>query len=160
MKAILDILCLLFRLALGGVLLYAAWHKLTNPQAFAEVVKAYKMVPDHLTIVSTFAVPWTEVIVGVCLIFGFWSRAAGAVATVLVAAFLATIIQAMVRGVNLTECGCFGKPLICSGPPSACHIIQDAVLLIMALFPMVFGGGYLSVDRVMNGRTARAAAAA
>lgn len=146
---------LILRLLLAGVLLYAAWLKLKDPasaQKFANAIAAYKILPNHLVIVSTFAFPWLEAIAAVLLVLGLWTRAAAAVAGLLFVAFIGAIGSAMLReSINLTTCGCFGeRSLLCTGPPSWCHIAQNAGLTAMCLLLLWRGSGVVGIDRLID----------
>lgn len=145
----------ILRLVLAGVLLYAAWLKLKDPaaaQKFANAIAAYKILPNHLVIVSAFAFPWLEAIAAVLLILGLWTRAAAAVAGLLFLAFIGAIGSAMLReSVSLTTCGCFGeRSLLCTGPPSWCHIAQNAGLTVICLVVLWRGSGVVGIDRVLD----------
>ncbi|TVS08316.1 MAG: DoxX family membrane protein [Phycisphaerales bacterium] len=146
---------LILRLLLAGVLLYAAWLKLKDPasaQKFANAIAAYKILPNHLVIVSTFAFPWLEAIAAVLLVLGVWTRAAAAVAGLLFVAFIGAIGSAMLReSVSLTTCGCFGeRSLLCTGPPSWCHIAQNAGLTAICVYLLWRGSGVVGIDRLTD----------
>jgi len=152
-------LLVIARIGVAGVLGYAGWTKLESQASlkeFARAIDAYKILPDHLVIVSAHAFPWIELIAAVLLVLGIWTRAAGVVASLLMAGFLGAIISVMVReSVVVTECGCFAKAgFLCSGPPGWCHIGQDSVLLMLSLFAAIRGGGAASLDRAFDPRSA------
>lgn len=145
-------LLMVLRLFLGGMFMFAAGVKLSDPQGFSESVKAFRILPDHLAQFSTFAVPWIEMLAGAALIIGLWSRAAALVIAGMLAVFIAGIASVLARGLSVS-CGCFGKlQPFCTGPLGACNIIQNSVLLVIGLIVTSWGGGLLSVDRVLAGR--------
>ncbi|MCC6285174.1 MAG: DoxX family membrane protein [Phycisphaerales bacterium] len=147
-------LAMVCRVVVGGLMAYAAYLKFQGIPAFADGIKAFKILPDHLVYVSAFAFPWIEAIAGVLLVLGLWTRGAALVCVGLLGAFLFAIISVMVRGVVVTECSCFGKTgFLCSGPPSWCHVAQDVILLSMSLVVCVVGCGFGGVDRVLYGRS-------
>lgn len=148
---LLEGLCLLvLRLGLGGVFIYAAWVKLEDPQQFADAIKGFKLLPpegDHLLTLATFAVPWVEMLAGVVLIMGLWSRAASLVLLINLLAFIAAIASVLQRGIN-TKCGCFGEfSPFCPETITACNIIQNAVLAGVAFIILLRGPGVLGLDR-------------
>lgn len=124
--------------ALAVLFLWAAYNKLfisaSAPQLFSASVEAFKLnLPDPLVRLSTSVVPWVEVVAGVMLLLGIWSRGAALVLSLLLMVFIALIVQALARGLNV-ECGCFGKlSPFCSGPLGACNIIQNLVMLAAGL---------------------------
>ncbi|HET9599188.1 MAG TPA: MauE/DoxX family redox-associated membrane protein [Anaeromyxobacteraceae bacterium] len=98
---------LVCRLALGAIFLYAAATKVPDMAAFAQDVANYRLLPGA-------AVPWTasavvgiEVVVGLALVAGLFTRAAALVAGGMLLAFIAGLSQALLRGIDL-RCGCFG----------------------------------------------------
>ncbi|GMV26323.1 MAG: hypothetical protein AMXMBFR58_23540 [Phycisphaerae bacterium] len=138
---------LVLRVALGALFLLAAYVKLSDPQGFSESVRAFKILPDHLAQLATFAVPWTEGVCGVCLVVGLWTRSAAGVVTALLLVFIAGIASVLWRGLSV-HCGCFGKlQPFCSGPLGACNILQNAVMALVGFALMAWGGGVLSMDR-------------
>ncbi|MBX3363575.1 MAG: DoxX family membrane protein [Phycisphaeraceae bacterium] len=160
-RVIADILAMVCRWVLGGLLLFAAWHKLQDPQSFAESIRAFKFLPDHLIIVSAFAFPWLEVVAGVCLVLGWWGRAAAVLAGLLLAGFTVAIARVLILGIPVGECGCFGKlKIVCEPAPSICHIIRNVLMMLMALLPVVVGGGYLCLDGLCAGKRRTNATAA
>jgi uncharacterized membrane protein YphA (DoxX/SURF4 family) len=142
-----SILLLAVRLTLAGVFGFAAWSKLTNPQSFADAVKAFRILPDHLTTLATFTLPWAELICALLLLLGFSARAAALVLAIQLAAFIAGIISVMARHLAV-ECGCFGKyDLLCSGPLGWCNVGQNALLAAGALLIFLRGPGRFGMDR-------------
>jgi putative oxidoreductase len=98
---------------LGAVFLYASLDKIAQPAEFARIVYHYQVigpsarlgyVPANLLAV---ALPWTEAVAGVLLIAGVWRREAAAVVGVLLVAFLAAVGSALLRGIDIENCGCF-----------------------------------------------------
>lgn len=147
----LGFILLLLRLFLGGMFIFAATVKLTGPLDFSDSVKAFKILPDHLNQLATFAVPWIEMLCGIALVLGFWSRAAAFVIAGLLAVFIAGIASVLWRGMSVS-CGCFGKlQPFCTGPLGMCNIVQNAVLMIIGLLVAALGGGLISLDRRMAG---------
>lgn len=147
-------LAMVCRVVVGALMAYAAFIKFQGIPAFADGIKAFDVLPDHLIYVSAFAFPWIEAIAGLALVFGLWTRAAALVCVGLLAGFLFAIISVMVRGVVVSDCSCFGKTgFLCSGPPGWCHVAQDVILLAMSLVVCVVGYGFVGLDRALNRRT-------
>lgn len=143
----LRLLLLILRLALGGLFLFAAYNKWQDPQKFIFAVKGFKILPDHLAVLATYAVPWTEAIASVFLILGIWSRASAATIALMLLGFIAGILSVIQRGIDV-KCTCFGGfELLCTGSVGWCNIGQNIVLLAVALLITIKGGGMLSVER-------------
>jgi uncharacterized membrane protein YphA (DoxX/SURF4 family) len=104
---------LVLGLVLGGVFLYAAFPKIVDPRSFAKIVYHYQLIgPSALLppmVPNAFAVslPFVEAVVGVLLLVGVWRREAAWVATLLLAVFVLAVSTALVRGIDIENCGCF-----------------------------------------------------
>ena len=96
---------LLLRLGLGGLFVYAAYSKLfalNGPLNFSEAVQAFKTIrDDRWVLLATFAIPWAELLCGLALILGLWTRAAALVLALLLALFIGLIVSLILR--NGTE---------------------------------------------------------
>ncbi|RLA57767.1 MAG: hypothetical protein DRR04_12290 [Gammaproteobacteria bacterium] len=145
---------LLSRIVVGGLFVVAGSIKLRSPQEFANAIKAFKVFPaetgDHLIMMSTFTMPWVELIAGVLLIIGWRARDAALVISGMLAMFILAVISVIARKLEV-DCGCFGKlELFCDGPIGACGIIRNLVMLAMALAVLVRGAGPWSVDSLLG----------
>lgn len=95
------------RLVLGGVLLVAGLLKVGNLGESVLAVRAYRLLPYDLTIIVGYALPLIEIVVGLLLVVGLFTRAAGLVGALMMVAFIIGISSAWARGLSL-DCGCFG----------------------------------------------------
>jgi len=139
-------LATVLRVALGGLFVFAAMMKLAELQQFAFAVKAFAILPDHLSHLAAFVVPWIELIAGIGLLLGLWTRPAALVIGAMLAAFIAGIVSVIVRDLDVT-CSCFGKfEVPCTGPVGLCHVIRNLVLLALSLGVMWYGPGRMAVD--------------
>lgn len=103
----LDVVGLLARLVLGGVLIYAGAVKIPRPLTSERAVQAYEIFPMDLAGYIGLALPYLEVVLGVLLVLGLFTRPVAIVSTLLMLAFVAGIAQAWARGLTI-DCGCFG----------------------------------------------------
>lgn len=154
-----SLLAYVLRVALAAVFLIAAWTKLTNvtgalegargAETFAEAIMAYRLgLPEWLVAWSTFTIPIAELLVGVALVLGLWTRAAALVYVLLLAAFTAGVMSVISRGLNIT-CGCFGDfKLYCEGAIGWCKVAENGVLAGLAGLLLIFGPGRMSLDWV------------
>ncbi len=106
---------LVLRLALGGFFAWSGWVKVfqTGLDQFTRAVGNYKLVNPPLDAMVAYTVPWVEMTVGACLIFGIWKRGALLVLAGLVGCFAFSIVQADLKDLDIS-CGCTGDP---DGPP-------------------------------------------
>jgi putative oxidoreductase len=98
---------LALRLMLGGVFVYAGLVKMRFPQAFADGVAAYRILPGDWVNGFALTLPPFEVMLGVWLIIGWRLRSAAFCAAVTLLVFLSAIASAHVRGLKV-DCACFG----------------------------------------------------
>ena len=95
------------RFFLGGIFLYASWDKILHPEAFAEAIYNYRILPDFLINFSALVLPWLELFLGICIISGLWLPGAVFLVNLLMAIFFGALIFNLARGLNV-QCGCFG----------------------------------------------------
>jgi uncharacterized membrane protein YphA (DoxX/SURF4 family) len=98
---------LLARLLVGGVWVVAGVLKLPAPAENVRAVRAYDLLPESVVPVVGHGLPVLEVLVGLCLVLGLFTRVAAAVSALLLLAFVVGIASAWGRGLSI-ECGCFG----------------------------------------------------
>jgi uncharacterized membrane protein YphA (DoxX/SURF4 family) len=84
----LDLLGTLLRLVSGASSLVAGALKVTNLGASALAVRAYQLLPYDLAGYVGYALPVVEIIVGLLLILGLFTRAAAVLAGLLMLAFV------------------------------------------------------------------------
>ncbi|MFI4882120.1 MAG: DoxX family protein [Phycisphaerales bacterium JB064] len=150
----IDVAFTLFvRVFLAGVFGFAAYMKLRNDaasEAFAESIQAFDVLDamqhHHLVTLATFAVPWLEVLCGVLILFGLWTRAAAFSMLAALGVFMWAIYSVIARGLNI-ECGCFGDfSFPCGDAVGACQLWRNGVLAALCLFLLIRGGGRASLD--------------
>jgi len=100
------------RLALGGliglVLLATGIGKLLDVTGFATVVGTYRVFGDSLLLPVAVGIPVAEVVLGVWLLSGRRPFAAAGTALAMHVGYAAWSASAVLRGLKLANCGCFG----------------------------------------------------
>ncbi|MCB1071070.1 MAG: DoxX family membrane protein [Verrucomicrobia bacterium] len=97
----------ILRLGLGGLFILAAWPKIHDPAAFAQMIYYYKILPDALINPVALLLPWTELVCGISLIAIPRLRpGAAALITLMLIVFTTAIIFNLARGLDIS-CGCF-----------------------------------------------------
>ena len=124
---------LVARLVTGGVWLVAGALKLPDPAASVRAVRAYDLLPEAAVTPVGHLLPLVEVVLGVCLLLGLLTRAAGIVSSLLLIVFIIGIGTAWARGLEI-ECGCFGGGGAQEGASSKYpwEIARDAGLLLLS----------------------------
>ena len=118
------------RLLLGAVFLLASYDKILHPQAFAQAVYNYQILPDGLVNLAAMILPWLELLLGVCLIGGVWLPGATLVGTGLLALFIGALVYNQIRGLDI-HCGCFSSEST-DGPAGLWTLARDLTFLFFA----------------------------
>lgn len=135
------------RVLLGAIFVVAGYLKISDPQAFAFAVKGFKILPDHLIIPAAFTLPCIEILAGVLLVVGLWTRGAAVAILLMLIAFTAGQASVIHRGLDV-KCSCFGNlEWPCSGAIGTCHLVRNSVLMLMAIIATALGPGPLAIDR-------------
>ncbi len=117
------------RIILGAVFMYASFDKMANPEAFANIIDNYHLLPYQLVNALAIFLPWLEFITGLLLITGKWIKASLMIYNVLLVVFIFALAQALIRGLDIS-CGCFSV-----NPSSTSEvwlrIIEDIALLFV-----------------------------
>lgn len=127
-----KIISFLVRIVLGAVFVYASFDKMANPEAFANIIDNYHLLPYWMVNGLAIFLPWLELITGLLLITGKWVKASLLLYNIMLVVFIIALSQALIRGLDIS-CGCF------SVHPSSTsevwlRIIEDIILLAAAYF--------------------------
>jgi uncharacterized membrane protein YphA (DoxX/SURF4 family) len=120
------------RLLLGAVFLYASFDKIMHPEAFAQSVYNYQILPDSTVNLVALALPWLELLLGLCLVAGFWLPGVTVISTGLLAVFTGAMVLNEIRGLDI-HCGCFSTETT-QGPASSLTIIRDIMFLVVSTY--------------------------
>lgn len=94
------------QIALGLFFVIAALPKLVDPPSFAHMIYNYRIVPGAFVNLMALVMPWFELLAGLALILGIWTRTSAALIGALLLVFVAAISLNLARG-NAIDCGCF-----------------------------------------------------
>jgi uncharacterized membrane protein YphA (DoxX/SURF4 family) len=121
----------LIRISLGAILIYASLDKLANTADFAKIIYYYRMLPAGVENLPAIFLPWLELITGLCLIFGKFTRGALLIYSSLLVIFVIALGQALLRGLDIS-CGCFN---VKSSATSEIwlQILQDLILFFFSV---------------------------
>ena len=98
---------LAFRIALGGLFVYAGAVKVLDPLDFAQDILNYQLVGQSLSLIAAIVLPWLEILAGLFLIAGTWKHGAALIISALLVFFIVLTAVTMIRGLEV-DCGCFG----------------------------------------------------
>ena len=131
------------RLAAAAIWLVAGAAKLVDLEHFHAQVDQYQLLPHVLEAPFAYALPFVELLVGLYLAVGLFTRAAAAVGCVLMVLFLIAQTQAWARGLSL-DCGCFGA--LAHERVGAMSILRDLALGLPSLIMLWRPARALSLD--------------
>jgi len=122
------------RLGLAAVFLVAGGTKVGDLAASGRAVNAYQLMPYDVAKVIGAAQPFLEIALGLLLLAGLAVRLSAGIAAVLLVVFIAGIISAWARGLQI-DCGCFSKGgELKAGqiPEYGWEILRDTGFLVLA----------------------------
>jgi len=136
------------RWILGLLFVWASISKLANLHEFYVSIAAYKMpLPDVLVRLTAAILPWLELLCGLLLLGGIWTRAALVWSLVMFAIFIFATGQAWGRGLDIA-CGCFNLRAYGLGEGSGKWLVNlvesvgfafiRALLLFLGAFYLLF----------------------
>jgi len=103
---------LLARVFVGGIFVVAGFFKLLDPiENFRGMINAYGIVPYVLVTPISLMLPWIELIAGIFLITGYFTRWSAVILGLLSFSFVILIVVARLLGTLPENCGCFGDHL-------------------------------------------------
>jgi cobalt-zinc-cadmium efflux system protein len=120
------------RLLLGAVFLYASYDKILNPEAFAQAVYNYQILPDAVVNLTALALPWLELLLGLCLVTGVWLPGATVTSAGLLLIFIAALVFNQLRGLDI-HCGCFSTETT-EGPVDLWTVVRDIGFLAASVY--------------------------
>lgn len=125
---------LTLRIFLGIIFVYASLDKIIHPYAFAQILSNYQILPISMINLTAMVLPWCELLIGVCLIFGFFLPGSLFLSNLLLATFFSALLLSFARGLNI-ECGCFNTSFhkLASGSMTW-YLVRDAIFLAIAAY--------------------------
>jgi len=147
-----DLIGLLARLILGVVLIVAGGLKVTSPAASARAVNAFQILPYDFAGYVGYALPVVEILVGLLLVAGLFTRLSAAVGGLLMLAFIIGISSAWARGLTI-DCGCFGGggTIAASQTQYLADVLRDTGLTACAAWLVVRPRTAYSLDHHLFG---------
>jgi len=115
----------IFRILIGSIFIVSGLGKVLSPyQNFLYVVQAYQLLPSGVEVLTAQIFPWIELFTGVFVLLGLWTAWGLRGALLLFGIFVVVVGQALIRGLPLESCGCFGEWI---------HLKPQAVIIMDSL---------------------------
>ena len=70
------------------------------------IIANYAILPDFLVTLPALVLPWLELVAGLCLAAGLWTRSSALLLSLLLLVFIVALGFNALRGIDLS-CGCF-----------------------------------------------------
>ncbi|HNR69309.1 MAG TPA: MauE/DoxX family redox-associated membrane protein [bacterium] len=94
------------RMLIAVLFIYSGLVKIFNPQAFAEQVMNYRLLPYLFVTLIAVVLPWLELICGLLLMVNKWLHGTLLLLVAMNLVFLIAVGAALIQGLDIS-CGCF-----------------------------------------------------
>ena len=145
-------LVLALRVLLGGVLLVAGALKVMHTESLAAAIAGYRLLPPGGVLPLAIALPPLELLSGLYLVVGLFTRISGIVVCAMFVAYAAAIASAVLRHIP-ASCGCLGPGDTATADWP--HVAFDAAFAVIALLVARFAPGALAIDKLLARVTAK-----
>jgi putative oxidoreductase len=137
------------RWLLGALLVWAGVLKIGHPVDLASAIAGFRLLPPELVAPLAVVLPYFEVLLGLYLLAGLFTRVVAWIAAAQFAIYAAAIASAVLRGIP-ANCGCFGPgdAAVADWP----HVALDLALAAIALFIAAGAPGAFALDRRLRSR--------
>jgi putative oxidoreductase len=128
------------RLIVGITFIIAAIPKIISPSNFAWSIALYQMLPYQYIHLLAVILPWLELIVGITLILGLWTRGSAVIVCGMLVMFIVAILYAIINRIEMSGCGCFSQE---GAKALAAHKSEMGTSLLYRDIAMLFFTGYV-----------------
>jgi len=146
-------LVLVSRLALGFIFVYASTDKIAHPGEFAEMINNYRILPLFTVNIVAIILPWIELLCGLLLISGIFTRSSALLISGLLVVFTAAMLASVLRGLDIS-CGCFSVTAE-SSKVGLKRLIEDIVMLVMSMQIFVFANPFATLESFFSKQGSR-----
>ena len=126
-------LILLIRFGLAFLFVVSGVLKIIEPQAFADSINGYKLLPIPVVNIFAIIIPWVELLAGLSLLTKQYLVSGSILIILLSFIFIVAVSSAMLRGLDI-NCGCFS---ITSNEKVGVGIILRDIGLVIAAYWLV-----------------------
>lgn len=105
-----EVASFLMRVFVGCILVYSAYIKIIEPfESFYSSILSYKVVSEGIAYYTARFLPFFELYLGLFLISGLFLKESILLSLGLFSIFEILLLQAIVRKLDVANCGCFGS---------------------------------------------------
>lgn len=146
---------LAIRVVVGSVFIYAAISKIARPMDFAWSIAMYRMLDYRYVHLLAVVLPWAELICGVTLLSGLWTRGSAVVVCGMTVMFIWALTHAITHQIEMTSCGCFsqaGAKALSTHQSTVSKSLlhRDIAMLFAAGYVWLFDSGRIGVDGILK----------
>ncbi|MFC1434842.1 MauE/DoxX family redox-associated membrane protein [Streptacidiphilus sp. N1-3] len=138
------------RVGLAVVWGWAGFAKIGDPEAAAQAVRAYRLLPEALVKPFGYGLPFLEMALALLLLVGLGTRIAAGISALLLLVYIGSIASVWARGISI-DCGCFGGGGAVSASKTAYlqEILRDLGFLVVAGWLLRRPRSRLSLDGLL-----------
>ncbi len=140
------------RVLMGSVLIFSGYFKILDPEAFGVVITRYDIIPDVLVGCTAIIIPPLEMLLGLCMIAGYKTRASAFISMAMMLLFMIFMAVNIARGRNF-ECGCFDMKrlgLDAGERLSVWLLVRDLIFLLVCTIIFLADRHLLSLEGLIE----------
>jgi len=133
------------RIVLGGIFIFAGQAKMfpiENVDTLIWEINQYNMLPHQLATAYGWVLPPLEILIGLLLIAGIFLKTSSVVGGLITLSFIIAKASAMIRGLDISICPCFGSAVKLLAVHS---LIIDFVMLALVAQIFFHRGEFLAL---------------
>jgi uncharacterized membrane protein YphA (DoxX/SURF4 family) len=145
---VLDWVGTAVRAALVVVWAWAGLAKISDPEAAAQAVRVYRLLPESLVKPVGYGLPFLELAIALLLLVGLGTRITAFLSAVLLMVYMGGIASVWARGIAI-NCGCFGGggAVAASQTQYWQDLLRDTGFLLLSAWLLWRPASKLSLDR-------------
>ena len=136
------------RIYLGVVFIAACLYKISQPHEFALSIATYGILPTELVNPMAIMLPWIELVCGLTLIFGLWTKASALAISGMMIMFITALLIALSKHLHMS-CGCFASAEA-GDDINYLTVVRDSLWLAGGMFVLWFDDGRWGMDGLLR----------
>jgi uncharacterized membrane protein YphA (DoxX/SURF4 family) len=146
-----NVLAIPLRVWVGVIFLAAAWHKILYPAKFALSIATYQILPLEYINLLAITLPPLELVAGVTLILGLWTRASALIMVGMNVMFIVALYLAIKSQTQMSSCGCFSADAEAAMKTIGWdYVYRDIQYLAAMVYVALFDDGWLGLDGLIR----------
>lgn len=146
-----NVLAIPLRVWVGVIFIAAAWHKIVYPAKFALSIATYQILPLKYINLLAITLPPLELVVGLTLILGLWTRASALIMVGMNIMFIVALYLAIKNQTQMSSCGCFSADAEAAMKTIGWdYVYRDIQYLAAMVYVALFDNGWLGADGLIR----------